>query len=161
MAPHGKELSEDLKRPIVALHEDSQGYKKFANTLKLSRSTVARIIQRLKRAGSTQNRPRVGRQMKLNARAERHIQMLSLKDRRRSAVKIAAEIEEVCVCVGGVSLLLLRPYAALYIKLVSMAITSGGSLFWRRYTRKPANSLPKTCQQSTWITGTMSYGLMR
>ena len=26
MAPHGKELSEDLKRHIVALHEDYQGY---------------------------------------------------------------------------------------------------------------------------------------
>ena len=82
--------------------------------------------------------------------------MFSLKDRRRSAVSIAAEIEEV-----GVSLLVLRPYAALYIKLVWMAVTPGGSLFWKRYTRKPTNSLLKTCQQSTWITGTMSYGLMR
>ena len=42
-----------------------------------------------------------------------------------------------------------------------MVVTPGGSLFWRWYTRKPANSLLKTCQQSTWITGTMSYGLMR
>ena len=61
----------------------------------------------------------------------------------------------------GVSLLVLRPYTALYIKLVCMALTPGGSLFWRQYTRKPANSLQKTCQQSTWIAGTMSYGLMR
>ena len=58
---------------------------------------------------------------------------------------------------GRVSLLVLRPYAALYIKLVCMAVTLGG----RRYIRKPPNSLLKTCQQSTWITGTMSYGLMR
>ena len=79
-----------------------------------------------------------------------------MKDRRRSAVSIAAEIEDV-----GVILLVLRPYAALYIKLVCMAVTPGGSLFWRRYTRKPPNSLLKTCQQSTRITGTMSYGLMR
>ena len=95
MASHGKELSEDLKRHIVALHQDSQGYKKIAHTLKLGCSTVAKIIWRFKRAGSTQNRPRVGRPKKLSARAERHIQMLSLKDRRRSAVSIAAEIEEV------------------------------------------------------------------
>ena len=61
----------------------------------------------------------------------------------------------------GVSLLVLRPYAALYIKLVCMAVTPGGSLFWRWYTRKPANSLLNTCQQRTWITGTMSYVLMR
>ena len=95
MAPHGKELSDDLKRRIVALHEDGQGYKKIASTLKLSYSTVAKINLRFKRAGSTQNRPRVGRPKKLSARAERHIQMLSLKDRHRSAVSIAAEIEEV------------------------------------------------------------------
>ena len=156
MAPHGKELSEDLKRRIVVLHKDGQGYKKIANTLKLSCSTVAKIIQRFKRAGSTQNKPREGLPKKLSARAERHIQMLSLKDRRRSPVSIAAEIEEV-----GVSLLVLRPYAALYIKLVCMGITPGGSLFRRRYTRKPRNSLLKICQQSTWITGTMSDGLMR
>ena len=95
MAPHVKELSEDLKRSIVALYEDGQGYKKIANTLKLSSRAVAKIIQRFKRAGSTQNRPRVGRPKKLSARAERHIQMLSLKDRRRSPVSIAAKIEEV------------------------------------------------------------------
>ena len=87
MASHGKELSEDLKRHIVALHEDGQGYKKIANTLKLSRSTVDKIIQRFKSAGSTQNRPRVGLAKKLNVRAERYIQMLSLKDRRWSAVR--------------------------------------------------------------------------
>ena len=120
MAPHGKELSEDFKRRIAALHENGQGYKKIANTLKLSFSTVAKIIQRFKRAGSTQNKPRVGRSKKLSARAEHHIQMLSLTDWRRSAVSIAAEIEEV-----GVSLLMLRPYAALYIKLVCMAVIPG------------------------------------
>ena len=156
MAPHGKELSEDLKRRVVALHEDGQGYKKIANTLKLSCCTVAKIIQRFKRAGFTQNRPQVGRPRKLSTHAERHIQMLSLKDRHRSPVSIVAEIEEM-----GVSLLVLRPYTALYINLVCMAVTPGGSLFWRRYTRKPPNSLLKTYQQSTWITGTMSYGLMR
>ena len=61
----------------------------------------------------------------------------------------------------GVSPLVLRPYAALYIKLVCMAVTPGGSVFRRQYTRKPPNSLLKTCQQSTWITGTMPYGWMR
>ena len=56
---------------------------------------MAKITQRFKRAGSTQNRPRVGRAKKLSAYTKRHIQMLSLKDRRGSAVSIAAEIEEV------------------------------------------------------------------
>ncbi len=42
MAPHGKELSADLKKRSVALlHNDGVGYTKFAKTLKLSCSTVA------------------------------------------------------------------------------------------------------------------------
>ncbi len=41
MAPHGKELSEDLRIRIVALHKDGLGYKKFGNNLELSYSTGA------------------------------------------------------------------------------------------------------------------------
>ena len=55
---------------------------------------MAKIIQRFKSAGSTQNRAQVGRPKKLSARAERYIQKLSLKDRQRSAVSFAAEVEE-------------------------------------------------------------------
>ncbi len=104
MAPHGKELSEDLKKRIVALHKDGVGYKKIAKTLKLSCSTVAKTIQRFNRTGSTQNRPCHGRPKKLSARAQRHIQRLCLGNRRMSAASIAAEVEGVggsaCQCSG-------------------------------------------------------------
>ncbi len=95
MAPHGKELSEDLKKRIVALHKDGVGYKKIAKTLKLSCSTVAKTIQRFNRTGSTQNRPHHDRPKKLSARAQRHIQRLCLGNRRMSAASIAAEVEGV------------------------------------------------------------------
>ncbi len=70
MAPHGKELSEDLKQRLVALHKDGVGYKKIAKTLKLSCSTVAKNIQWFNRTGSTQNRPRHARPKKLSAHAQ-------------------------------------------------------------------------------------------
>ncbi len=57
MAPHGKELSEDLKKRIVDLHKDGVGYKKIAKTLELSYITVVKTIQRFNRTGSTQNSP--------------------------------------------------------------------------------------------------------
>ncbi len=44
MAPRGKELSEDLKKRIVALNKDGVGYKKIAKTMKLSCSMVAKTI---------------------------------------------------------------------------------------------------------------------
>ncbi len=111
MAPHGKELSEDLKKRIVALQKDGIGYKKITKTLKLSCSMVAKTIQRFNRTGSTQNRPRHGWSKKLSARAQRHIQRLCLGNTCMSAHSTAAEVEGV-----GVSLSVLRPYAAHCIK---------------------------------------------
>ncbi len=78
MAPHCKELSEEQKKRIVALHKDGVGYEKIAKTLKLSCSTAAKTIQRFNRTGSTQNRPHHGRLKKLSARAQHHIQRLCL-----------------------------------------------------------------------------------
>ncbi len=69
MAPHGKELSEDLRKRFVTLHKDGIDYKKIAKTLKLSCSMVAKTIQQFNRTGSTQNRPRHVRPKKLSARA--------------------------------------------------------------------------------------------
>ncbi len=109
MTPHGKELSEDLKKRIAALHKDDVGYTKIAETLKLSCSTVAKTIQRFNRTGSTQNMPRHGRPKKLSAHAQRHIQRLCLGNRRMSAASIAAEVEGLG---GGVSLSVLRHWAA-------------------------------------------------
>ncbi len=90
-----KELSEDLKKWVSALHKDGVGYKKIAKTLKLSCSTVAKTIQRFNRTGSTQNRPRHGRPMKLSAHAQHHIQRLCLGNRRMSATSIPADVEGV------------------------------------------------------------------
>ena len=156
MAPHGKELSEDLKRHIVALHEDGQGYKKITNTLKLSCSTVAKIIQRYKSVGPFWT----GLWYVVQKSWVRVLSVTSKYFLWKIGVGVLSALLQRLKS-WGVSLLVLRPYAALYIKLVCMAVTPGGSLFWRRCTRKPANSLLNTCQQSTWITGTMSYGLMR
>ena len=51
MAPHGRELSEDLKKRIVALHKDGLGYKKIVKTLKLSCSSGTKTIQQFNRTG--------------------------------------------------------------------------------------------------------------
>ncbi len=116
MAPHGKELSEDQTKRIVALHKNGVGYNKIAKTLK----QVVKTIRWFNRTGSTQNRPHHRRPKKLSARAQRHIQRLCLGNRRTSV----AEVEGV-----GVSLLVLRPYAAHCINLVCMAVVPEGSLF--------------------------------
>ncbi len=71
-----QELSEDLKKIVVALHKDGVGYKKIAKTLKLSCSTVTKNILRFNRTGSIQNRPCHGPPKKSSARAPQYIQRL-------------------------------------------------------------------------------------
>ncbi len=72
-----------------------RGYKKFVNTLKLSYSTVARVIQRFSKTGFTRNRPRKGRLKKLSPCAVRQVQKLASKNRCMSPASIALEVAEV------------------------------------------------------------------
>ncbi len=95
MAPHIKELSEDLRIRIVALHKDGLGYKTFDYNLELSYSTVARVIQRFSETGLTRNRPCKGRSKKLSLCAVRQVQKLASKNRHMSVVSIALEVAEV------------------------------------------------------------------
>ncbi len=88
MAPHGKELSEDLKIRIFALHKDGQGYKKFGNSLELSYSTVARAIQRFSKTGFTWNRPRKSRSKKMSSCAVHQVPKLASKNRRMSTALV-------------------------------------------------------------------------
>ncbi len=112
------------KKRIVALHKDGVDYKKIAKTLKLSCSTVAKTVQQFNRTGSTQNRPRHGRPKKLSA-------VLSVISRgcvwEIDLWVLPALLQRLKG--WGVSLSVLRPYAADCIKLVCMAVVPEGSLF--------------------------------
>ncbi len=156
MAPHGKELSEDLRIIIVALNKDGRGYKKFGNSLKLSYSTVARVIQRFSKTGFTRNRPRKGRSKKLSPCAVR-------QDSEAGFKKQMHECCQHCFrgCRSGRSACQFSdhtPHTATsqfaWPSSQKEASSEAGS------QKKPANSLVKTTWPRTWITGTMSCGLM-
>ncbi len=95
MAPHGKDLSEDLIIRTIAPHKYGLGSKKFGNRLELSYSTVARVIQRFSKTGFTRNRPCKGRSKMLSPCAVHQMQKLASKNRRMSAASIALEVAEV------------------------------------------------------------------
>ncbi len=70
----------DLRIRIVALHKDVLGYKKFGNSLELSYSTVARVIQRFSKMGFTRNRPhKVDQRIDCVDCAMRQVQKLASK----------------------------------------------------------------------------------
>ncbi len=99
MAPHGKELSGDLKKRIVALHKDSVGYRKIARPWNWDAARWLRPYSDL----TGQVPLKTGLAM-VDQRSwvHVHIQRLCLGNRRMSAASIAAEVEGVggsdCQC---------------------------------------------------------------
>ena len=66
-----KELPKELRDRIVARHRSGQGYKIISAALKVPKSTVASIILKWKKFGTTRTLPRPGRPAKLSNRGRR------------------------------------------------------------------------------------------
>ncbi len=151
MAPHGKELSEDLRIRIVALHKDGRGYKKISNNLKLSYSTVARVIQRFLCI------------QQASQGSIKEVESLCCASGAEAGFK--KQTHECCQhcfrgCRCGRSACQCSDHtphtATSWFAWPSSqeASSEAGS------QKKPANSLLKTTWPRAWITGTMSCGLM-
>ena len=63
-----KELPEELRDRIVARHRSGQGYKIISAALRVPKSTVASIILKWKKFGTTRALPRAVRPAKLSNR---------------------------------------------------------------------------------------------
>ncbi len=69
MAPHGREMSQDLR---ISLHKKGEGYKKISKALLISPNTVAKVVQTFKKDGTaTISQRHPGRPRKLTPRQER------------------------------------------------------------------------------------------
>ncbi len=146
--------SEDLRIRIVALHKDGWGIKKFGNSLELSYSTVARVIQRFSKMCFTRT---------VLARVDQEVESLCCASGAEADFK--KQTHECCQhcfrgCRSGRSACQCSDHTP---------HTQHVSLHGRRPRRKPllklahkkpANSLLKTTCPRALITGTMSCGLM-
>ena len=68
-----KELSIDLRDRILSRHRSEEGYQKMSSALKVPKNTVASIILKWKKFGTTKTLPRAGRLAKLSNRGRRSL----------------------------------------------------------------------------------------
>ena len=66
-----QELSVQLEDTIVSRHKSGEGYANISAALKIPKNTVASIILKLKKFGTTKTRPRAGRAAKLSNQGRR------------------------------------------------------------------------------------------
>ncbi len=88
MAPHGREISQDLR---ISLHKKGEGYKKISKALHISQNTVAKVVQTFKKDGTatiSQRHPR-----KLTP-CQEHLLMRRVEENRHaSSLQLSKEVE--------------------------------------------------------------------
>ncbi len=94
MAPHGREMSQDLRKKIISLHKKVEGYKKISKALLISQNTVAKVVQTFKKDGTaTISQRRPGRPRKLTPRQERLLMRRVEENRHTSSLQLSKEVE--------------------------------------------------------------------
>ncbi len=94
MAPHGREMSQDLRKKIISLHKKDEGYKKISKALLISQNTVAQAVQTFKKDGTaTISQRRPGRPRKLTPRQERLLMRRVEENRHASSLQLSKEVE--------------------------------------------------------------------
>ncbi len=92
MAPHGKEMSQDLRKKIISLHKKGEGYKKISKALLISQNTVAKVVQTFTKDGtatiSQRRRPR-----KLTPRQERLLMRRVEENRHANSLQLSKEVD--------------------------------------------------------------------
>ncbi len=94
MAPHGREMSQDLRKKLIYLHKKGEGYKKISKALLISQNTVAKVVQTFKKDGTaTISQRRPGRPRKLTPRQERLLMRRVEENRHASSLQLSKEVE--------------------------------------------------------------------
>ena len=96
-----KELSVELRDRIVSRHRSWEGYQNISAALKVPKNTVASIILKWKKFGTTTTLPRAGRLAKLSKRGRRAFvrevtknPMVTLTELQSSSVEMVKALQK-------------------------------------------------------------------
>lgn len=87
------DVSGEKRDLIVSLSKDGTSSRQIASLVGVSDSTVRKIVARHRTTGSAAVKPRSGRPRKTCERQDRHLKVLSLANRFKTATKLRAELE--------------------------------------------------------------------
>ena len=89
-----KELSIELRDTIVSRHRSGEGYQNISAALKVPKNTVASIILKWKKFGTTKTLPRAGCLAKLSNRGRRDLVREVTKNPMVTLTELSVEMEE-------------------------------------------------------------------
>ncbi|EZA62155.1 hypothetical protein X777_03762 [Ooceraea biroi] len=92
--PKIRELSEGERAQIVLLHSLNMSQVKITKQMKCSRYAVQLTLKRFKETGTYANKPRSGRNRVTLEREDRLLIRDSLRNRRKTSVKLASDFNE-------------------------------------------------------------------
>lgn len=81
-----------VKKSIINLHSKKHSIRKIADELRISKSTVGRVIKHFKATNTISPRKKNGRPRKTSTREDRVIRKIALKDRFQTAASIARKV---------------------------------------------------------------------
>lgn len=89
----GKKIPLQIRKLIINHHKNGYGYKKIAEMVQLTKNTVATIVKKYKKIGTVEHQKGQGRKKKTSHVVDRAIINKVRGNRKLSAPKIAAQIE--------------------------------------------------------------------
>ena len=89
-----KELSEDIRRAIISIHNTSKGYKAISKDLCIPVSTVHNVSKKFTKHGTVKNLPGRGGKRKLDERSLRRLVRMVEKTPRQSSKDLKANLEQ-------------------------------------------------------------------
>lgn len=92
--PKCRELSKEERLKIQVLAEEGKNKSEIARIMKCPHSTVRYTLNRYKKTKSHENMKRSGRKRVTSDREDRHLIRTSLKNRKKTSSKLAAELSE-------------------------------------------------------------------
>ena len=94
MAPHGREMFQDLRKKIISLHRKGEGYNKISKALLISQNSVAKVVLKLKKDGTaTISQRRPGHPWKLTPRQEHLLMRRVEENQHASSLQLSEEVE--------------------------------------------------------------------